>query len=54
MDMEAYCAAVHGAAKSQTWLSNWTELVVIKTILMFMYYTQSKSSSNFLHVLVYF
>ena len=23
---EAWCAAVHGVAKSQTWLSNWTEL----------------------------
>ena len=28
MDREAYHAAVHGAAKSQTWLTelNWTEL----------------------------
>ena len=26
MDREAYCAAVHGGAKSQTLLSNWTEL----------------------------
>ena len=26
MDMEAWYAAVHGVAKIQTWLSNWTEL----------------------------
>ena len=26
MDREAWRAAVHGVAKSQTWLSNWTEL----------------------------
>ena len=27
MDREPWCAAVHEVAKSQTWLSNWTELM---------------------------
>ena len=26
MDKEYCCAAIHGTAKSQTWLNNWTEL----------------------------
>ena len=26
MDREAKCAAIHGVTKSQTWLSDWTEL----------------------------
>ena len=26
MDRDAWCAAIHGITKSQTWLSDWTEL----------------------------
>ena len=32
MGREAWCAAVHGVAKSWTWLSNWTELKKIKFV----------------------
>ena len=27
MDREAWCPIAHGVTKSQTWLSNWTELI---------------------------
>ena len=29
MDREAWRAVIHGVAKSQTWLSDWTELKVL-------------------------
>ena len=29
MNRETWCVAVHGFAKSQTWLSNWTELIKV-------------------------
>ena len=31
MDREAWRTAVHGVAKSQMWLSDWTELVDVKS-----------------------
>ena len=32
MDREAWCAVIHGGAKSRTWLSDWTELNIVKTM----------------------
>ena len=32
MDGEAWCAAVHGLAKSRTWLSDWTEVLYRKSL----------------------
>ena len=32
MDREAWHAAVHGVAKSQTWLSDWTELTLTERV----------------------
>ena len=32
MDRDPWCAVVHGIAQSRTWLSNWTELNLNKTM----------------------
>ena len=39
MDSEVWRAAIHGVAKSQTWLSNWTELSWTEYYIVYMYHS---------------
>ena len=46
MDREAWSAAIHGVTKSQTWLSDWTELNYIYFRTCYIYSTIIKNSIN--------
>ena len=46
MDREAWFAAVHGVAKSQTWLNDWTELIVLFQKIKKFFKNQIRSSSD--------
>ena len=47
MDKEAWRAAVRGVAKSWTWLSDWTELIILKIInVLYRKYWKYKTSTK--------
>ena len=47
--MEAWCASVHGVAKSQIWLNDWTELIKIQRTISIFSLFEGMSTCNLLN-----
>ena len=47
MDRGAWWATVHGVTKSQTWLSNWAQLIITVPILFWGLFSSFLASSSF-------
>ena len=50
MDREAWYVAVHGVAKSWTWLSNWTELNSVNILIFGFPYESKQDLTTFKHL----
>ena len=50
MDREAWRAAIHGVAKSRTWLSDWTDWLKLEVIFLYFDHTLSIHSNTMQYV----
>ena len=48
---EAWCAEIHGVAKSQTWLNNWTEYSIVYIYHSFLIHSSADGHLGCFHVL---
>ena len=53
MDREAWSAAVQGVAKCRTQLSDWTELIIYLSVLVFTYLSIHFSLSSISHTFIF-